>query len=994
MTRLIGAAFSRERLMAMLLTVLLGVGVLSYAAIPKESFPDIPIPTIYVVATLDGVSPQDSERLLVEPLETELAGIAGLTDISARAGEGYGSVTLEFVPGFDSEQAYRNVSEAVDRAQQDMPPGIDDPVIEEINTALFPIMTILLSGDLPERALNQAADEIQDALEAQSGVLEADIIGARDEVVEIVLDPVALESYHITFDEVIGQFSANNQLVAAGAIEGEAGRLVLKVPGLIESADDVLDQPVLVSGSTVVRLADIAGVRNTFEDPTGFARVDGQPALAIEVTKRIGANIIFTANDVRDAIELARETLPEGLSITYFLDESETIRTMLSDLEANVIAAVILVMLVVVLVLGGRSALLVGIAIPGAFLAGVTAIWAMGFTMNNVVLFALILVVGMLVDGAIITTELADRKLSEGADPRAAYQHAATRMAWPIIASTATTLCVFVPLLFWEGLIGEFMKFLPITVMLTLGASVLMALVFIPIVGGLIGKQRPQTARSKKALYAAETGDPRTLSGFTGRYARILHWAILHPAASLLTALAMFLSSFSVYAQYGAGIAFFPAVDPEIIQVDVLSHDALSLRERDALLLEIEARFRGRDEVETLYARVANDPQSAQDIIGTVQLNLIDWQLRRSAFEIAEDLRADVADIAGIRIDVQAQADGPVQGKPIQIEVISRDPVAQDEAVAIVVREMEYIGGFADVTDNRPFPGVEWEIDVDRTRAAEFGANVALVGQAVQLLTQGITVADYRPASTDTPVDIRVRFPATSRTFEDLQSLQVQTAQGLIPIANFTTIRPAPRSGTINRLNRFRVMTIAANVQQDRLVDEQTARLVAALERRDFPEGTSWQIAGEAEEQQEAMTFLLGAFAAAIFGMFAILLLQFNSFKQALVVMSAIVFSIAGVLLGLVITGRPFGVVMVGIGIIALAGIVVNNNIVFIDTYNELRRAGMSVREAALRTGTQRMRPVLLTSVTTALGLMPMVFGMNINFFTRSVTFGAPSTQW
>jgi len=994
MNALIQAAFSRSRVVVMALLMILTVGAYAYVSIPKESSPEIPIPIFYVSTVLDGISPQDAERLLVEPLETELSAITGLKQMTSNAGEGYASVQLEFEPGFDSEAALDKVKEGVDRAQPDLPEDATDPTVTEINTALFPILTVILSGPVPERTLNTLSEDLSDRIEGLQGVLEVDVGGARTELLEVLIDPTVFETYNISFEELIGQINRNNRLIAAGAIENGAGRIVLKVPGLIEDVKDVMALPVKVRGDTVVTFADVATIRRTFEDPTGFARIDGQPALALEIKKRSGSNIIETVAAVRALIEEASADWPENVTVDYMQDESEQVETMLSDLEANVIAAVILVMIVIVWALGIRSALLVGLAIPGAFLAGVTALLVMGYTMNLVVLFSLILVVGMLVDGAIVTTELADRRLQEGDTPKAAYRFAAERMAWPIIASTATTLSVFFPLLFWTGTVGEFMKFLPITVILTLTASLFMALVFIPVVGGLIGKKPPQSAAAKQALYAAENGDPRTLGGFTGSYVRVLQFAILRPWATLIMAVTFLLASFGAYGQFGNGISFFPSVEPDFAQVQVRARDNFSIFEKDALVRQVEERLFDYDEIASVYARSGGGNQDAADLIGTIQIEFTEWDTRRTAAEIGEDIRIDMATIPGINVQVQTASSGPSAGKPINLRVRSSNPDAQAAAVESIRLAMDRIGGFTDVTDTRPLPGVEWRLAVNRSEAARFGADISTLGQAVQLLTRGITVADYRPDDADGSVDINVRFPSQERTLEELQSLRVPTSAGLVPISNFVTFEPAPRSGTITRVDQRRVITIEANVAPNVLVNDQVVALQAAIVGMDLPSGVEASFAGEAQDQQDSMIFLVGAFATAIFLMFVILVVQFNSFYQAFVVMSAIVFSVTGVLFGLILTGRPFGVVMGGIGVIALAGIVVNNNIVLIDTYNDLKKTGLSPLEAALRTGAQRLRPVVLTSVTTALGLLPMVIGVNLNFFTREIVYGAPSTQW
>jgi len=994
MNALIDAAFSRGRVVILGLVMILLVGAYAYVGIPKESSPEIPIPTLYVSTTLEGISPEDSERLLVEPLETELSAITGLKQITSNGAEGHASVQLEFEPGFDSDEALDKVREGVDRAKSDLPEDATDPVVTEINTALFPILTAILSGPVPERTLNRISEELKDAIEGLSGVLEVDVGGERSELLEVLIDPTVFETYNISFEELISQINRNNRLIAAGAIESGAGRLVLKVPGLIEDVEDVMSLPIKVRGDTVVTFADVATIRRTFKDPTGFARIDGQPALALEIKKRSGANIIETVAAVRELIDEMRTEWPDSITVKYTQDESEQVQSMLSDLEANVIAAVILVMIVIVWALGVRSALLVGLAIPGAFLAGVTALWVMGYTMNLVVLFSLILVVGMLVDGAIVTTELADRRLQEGHSPRAAYAHAAKRMSWPIIASTATTLSVFFPLLFWTGTVGEFMKFLPITVILTLTASLFMALVFIPVVGGIIGKRPPQSAKDKATLYAAEQGDPRDLKGFTGGYVKLLQFAILRPWMTLILAISMLMGGFTAYAQFGNGITFFPEVEPDFAQVQVRARDNFSIYEQDELVRQVEQRLFEYDEIASVYARTGGGNRDSADLIGTIQVEFTEWDERRTAAMIGEDIRTEMAAIPGIDVQVQTASNGPTGGKPVNLRIKAHDSEVQQQVVNQIREKMSDIGGFTDVTDSRPLPGVEWRIAVNRSEAARFGADISTLGQAVQLLTRGITVADYRPDDAEGSIDINVRFPSDERTLEELQSLRVPTSAGLVPISNFVTFEPSPRTGTITRVDQERVVTVEANVAPGVLVNDQTVALRSAIDAMDLPPGVEASFAGEAEDQQESMIFLAGAFITAIFLMFVILVIQFNTFYQAFVVMSAIVFSIAGVLFGLLVTGRPFGVVMGGIGVIALAGIVVNNNIVLIDTYNDLKKTGLSPLEAALRTGAQRLRPVVLTSVTTALGLMPMVIGLNINFFTREIVYGAPSTQW
>ncbi|MFS4583614.1 efflux RND transporter permease subunit [Phaeobacter sp. C3_T13_0] len=986
--------FARSRAVILIFAALLCGGVYAYVGIPKESNPEIPIPFVYVSTSLSGISPRDSERLLVKPLETALAGLGDLKEMNGHAYEGYASVSLEFDAGADIAEALDKVRVAVDQAGSDLPEDATEPVVIEINTALFPVLTTVLSGPVPERSLNRMARELKERLEAVTGILEVDIGGGRSDLLEVLIDPVAFATYGLSFETLVSQINRNNAMIAAGAIDGAAGRFVLKVPGLIDGASDLMRMPVKVQDGAVVTLGDIAMVRRRFEDPRSFARINGQPALTLDITKRSGANIIETVAAAKAVIALAKQDWPESVKTDYLLDESREVETMLGDLEANVIAAIVLVMLVVVYAMGLRPALLVGLSIPGAFLTGVAVLWGMGITMNIVVLFSLILVVGMLVDGAIVTTELADRHLQTGATPSGAYRAAAERMAGPLVSSTATTLSVFLPLLFWTGTTGEFMKFLPITVIVTLAASLVMALVFIPVLGGVIAKRSPQTAAAKRALHAAEYGDPRLGRGLAGMYARGLQRALLFPGTTVLLSVSLLLGTFGLYTKFGAGLTFFPDIEPEFMQVQLRARDNFSIHERDALVRQVEDKLLQTGGISSVYAVSSFGDGDDLDLIGTIQLELDPWDQRPPASEIGAGIRADVADLPGVEVRVETDDDGPSSNKPLDLHITARDP-AVAEATVVQIREiMNRIGGFTDVADSRALPGVEWRIEIDRAEAARYGADLNLLGQAVQLLTHGVTITTFRPDDVSGSVDVRVRFPASDRSFDGLRGLRVPTSSGLVPIANFTRFAPVPRSGFIERRDQLRVLTLSANVASGLLVDAQIDSLRRALETGNLPDGVSWRFKGEAEEQDDAMQFLILAFIAAVVLMAVILIAQFNSFYQAAVVMSAIIFSIAGVLLGLMVAGRPFGVVMGGIGVIALAGIVVNTNIVLIDTYNAQRRAGQSPCEAALRSGALRLRPVVLTALTTVLGLMPMVLGMKLDLVAGSMVFGAPSSQW
>ena len=985
---LINAAVDRTRTTMMILVFLFISGLIAFNTIPKESQPDVAIPIIYVSMTYDGISPEDGERLLVRPMEKELKSIEGIKEMRAVSGEGHASVTLEFDAGFDADQALLDVREKVDAAKSKLPAETDEPQIHEVNVALFPVLSLALSGDVPERVVRRIARDLKDNIEGLSGVLEVDIGGDREELMEVIVDPQALESYNIDYYELLRTIDFNNRLVAAGAIDTDNGRQVLKVPGVIDNVEDMLNMPVKVVGDQVVTFQDIASVRSTFKDPEGFARVGGKPAMVLEVKKKVGANIIETIEEVQALVTEHQKLWPQGLEHSYIMDQSTQVKTMLDDLLNNVMTGIVLVMIIILGAMGLRSSLLVGLAIPGSFLAGILVLNMIGFTLNIVVLFSLILVVGMLVDGAIVVIELADRRMKQGISPKESFAYASRRMAWPVIAATLTTLVVFMPLVFWPGVVGQFMKYLPITVLFCLTASLLMALVFMPVLGGVISRS--------KGVQSVTDEDELPDTTFNKKYRSVLAKLLNHPGKTLGATLLLIVGTYMAYFQLGKGVEFFPSTEPESALVNIHARGDLSIAEKDALLFQVERRLLDFKELKSVYGRSFNKPggETAEDVIGTIQFQFVDWQERRPAQEILQNMRDVTKDIAGVQLEFKKADDGPVQGKPFKLLVSGLDNKNIYATVAKIRQTMEEMGGFEAIEDNRPLPGIEWRLNVNREEAGRYGANISVIGNAVQMVTNGIKAAEFRPDTSDDEVDIRIRFPREQRSLDQLLQLKINTIQGLVPLSNFVTLEPANKTSTVNRVDSRRVVTIQAEPAPGYLLNDLVIQMGEKLKAEQFPLNIRFKFKGEQEQQEETGAFLGSAFLIAIFLMALILVTQFNSFYQTMLVLSAIVFSTAGVLLGLLVTGQTFGIVMVGVGIIALAGIVVNNNIVLIDCYNDLRRKGHRPYDAALITGSLRLRPVLLTAVTTVLGLMPMVLAMNIDLVGRNISFGAPSTQW
>ena len=982
MRAIIDGAFSRPGAIVLMLLIIVATGISSTISIPKEANPDVEIPVAYASVRYSGISPSDAEKLLVKPLEKQLQSVAGLDKMTGVATEGYASVTLEFLAGEDIDLVLEDVRKAVDDAKPDLPANADEPKVTEISLGLFPILTAALYGNIDERTLVFAARDIKDRLEAIDGVLEVDIGGDREEVVEILIDALAIESYGLDPATVIGLVSANNQLVTAGAIDTGAGRLVVKVPGVIESLDELINMPIKIADGTTIHFSDIATVRRAFQDADGWSRVNGQSSVVLDVKKRVGANILEVVAAARAIIDEGAKQIPGDVKTSYLFDDSKTVRTLLGDLTNNVIAAVIIVMIVVVASLGLRNATLVGVAIPGSFLIGITVLSYLGVTMNIIVLFSLILVAGMLVDGVIVTTEYADRRISQSANRLTAYRDGAVRMAWPIIASTITTLMVFLPLLFWPGIVGGFMKYLPITVICVLTASLFMALVFVPVLGGMIGKKSPDKGAKRRSA-------PRS-------YRWILKKAIRFPSLVVVAVAGFMTFSFGVYFSAGLGVSFFPDIEPEQAVVQILARGDLAAEEKDNLVQQAEDRILDIEGVTAKYAKSGPaGEQDANDSIGFIRTVFDDWQTRQKANVLIEDMRTRLDGLAGVDVSITAQQGGPGGGMPIHVEIFNNDLDVAAKATAQIIALMQDMGGFVDITDSRPLPGIEWTVQIDRDEAARHGVSIDSIGSMVKLITKGIDISDYRPDDSDDEIDITLRFQRGQRNLDRLEELRVPTANGnYVPLSVFAELVPQPKGGDIQRKNGQRFYFIDADVEEGLLPATMIESLQTEIEKAQIIGNSKVEFGGESEDIAETQAFLGSSFALSMCLMILVLMIQFNSAWQTIVTMSAIILSSGGVFLGLWIMDRPFGVVMSGLGIIALAGVVVNNNIVLIDTFNEFRKKGYGAREAAFHAGLARFRPVVLTAVTTILGLMPMVFELTIQFADRSILVGAPSSQW
>ena len=982
MQNFINAFFSRPYAVLLALIIIALFGTSSFIQMPKEATPDIDIPMAYISVGYEGISPTDAEKLLAKPLEKHLRTIAGLDKMTSASAEGYSSVTLEFDAGENIDLILDDVREAVDAAKPDLPNDADEPKIFEINISMFPVLTAALYGPVPYPILVKSARDLKDQLESLQGVLEVDIGGDREEIIEIIIDASSMEAYGLSPNNILRIVSSNSQLVTAGSMEQSGGSFLLKVPAVVESLEELSNMPIKIGEDTSIKFSDIATIRRTFKDPEGYSRVNGEATVVLEVKKRIGSNLIEISDAAKLTIKNHLENKNQDIKASFLHDESKNVRNILSELGNNVIAAILIVMIMILATLGFRNAVLVGIAIPGSFLLGFIILNMLGITLNIIVLFSLILVAGLLVDAVIVTTEYADTRLAKGINKFQAYRDGASRMFWPITSSTATTLMVFLPLLFWPGIVGQFMKYLPITMIFVLSSSLLMALIFVPVIGSLVGKMPRKNFYSKPAA-------PKL-------YRTILKFAIKRPSTVMFLIFTVIGISFYTYYQAGLGVSFFPDIEPEKAKVQVSSRGDFSSLEKDKIVLSAENALRKPEGVNIVYARSKkpenNDPR---DSIGNITTFFSNWQEREPASVIIENMRNLVKDVPGAKINVIVDQEGPGGGKPIDIEIIGSDLEKLSQAIQNILEKMEKIGGFIDITDSRPLPGTEWMLITDRQAANQYGVSVSSIGTMIKLLTKGVRLSDYRPDDIDDELDVLLRFKNSQRNLARLEDLKIPSANGdYIPMSIFAKLEPKPKNGEVQRIDGNRFMSINADVKEGLLPAKLIEQLKLELEKSPLDKDISVEFGGEDEDIAETQAFLGQAFGLSLLLMIMILMIQFNSFWQTFVTMSAIILSIGGVLLGLWITGRPFGIVMSGLGIISLAGIVVNNNIILIDTYNEIRKRGYSPPHAAFRSGLLRFRPVMLTAITTILGLLPMVFELTIKFADREVLIGAPSSQW
>ncbi len=1022
------------------LTILLIIfGVYSYRELPRESDPDITIPNVFVSTNYRGVSPADMETAVTIEIEKKLKGLDGLKKIQSVSSEGSSSINIEFVTGTDISKALQDVKDKVDEAMGDLPSDLDeDPSVFEVNFSQMPIVVFSISGTCGLPCLKKIADDLEDDIEAITGVLEAEVTGGLEREIRVEVAPEKLAYYGLTIGSFQDAVKSENQNTSGGNIRLGAGRYQLRVPGEFKTPEEIYGLILATHNGEPVYLKDVATVVDGFKEENSRSRLDGRSAVNITVKKRSGENIIAISKQIDAIVEKHQPFWPSGTEITKVMDKSRDIELMVADLENNILSGLALVLIVIFFVMGIRNALLVSMAIPLSMLLSFTILQVMGVTLNMVVLFSLTLALGMLVDNAIVIVENIYRFMEQGAGRIEAAMKATAEVAYPVIGSTVTTLAAFSPMLFWPGIMGDFMGFLPLTLIVTLSSSLFVALVINPALASLFMKVKTTDNQPKRSLeeISRAVEQPIVIRGFLLKnYTRFLSSALDMPFTVIATAFCVLILLFQCWLLViglEKPVEFFPDTDPKGIYLNMDVPEGADLDYIDTIIKRMELALAGYESSRTdlspieALAGKKHTKATGEEFYGPsdmgnikniymkgvlsstggsvfdantpnhVGVRFVEMNERlRNTHETVDDIRERVKNIPGAKITLAMEAEGPPTGAPINIEIAGDNFAVLGEIAKGIKDILDKVPHVKDVRDNyvEGIPSVQ--VNVDRQKAALFGLSTDGIGFALKSAYNGLEVSSYREGSDD--YDITVQLGQKDRNVVDvLHELMLPTPSGqLVPLSTIATVSFTGALGDINRINNERVVTVKANVDETKIpgpvAREQAAKILADLA---LPPGYKITFTGEHEFQQESEEFLSKAFAVALLLIFLVLVSMFNSITQPFIIMTSVILSLGGAFLGLTLFRSPFGIIMTGVGVISLAGVVVNNAIVLIDYTNKLRERGFALRDAVISAGATRLRPVLLTAVTTILGLIPMVSGVSFDFHIMAISWVSESSQW
>ena len=978
-------AVKNRTTVAVLGLIIILLGGYSYLSLPREAFPDIPIPFILISTVYEGVSPEDVETAITMKIEKELTGIRGVKEVTSNSAEGMSMISVEFTPDVPPDVALQRVRDRVDMA--DLPQEIEDPVIKEISFDEFPIMQISISGDVSPVQLKEIADKVQDAIETLPGVLKVEVLGALEREIRLEMDPDRIAQYGLTIPEIMALIPSENVNISAGSLETSGTKFNVRVPAEFVTPEEVDHLLIATRDGKPMYLADVARVRDAFKDRTSYSRLNGIENVTLSVQKRAGANIVQISDLLKAVVAKAQQQVPSAVKFDITYDMSKYIRSMVADLENNMGSGLVLVVGVLLLFLGWRSSMIVSLIIPFSMLGSFFIIQALGYTLNMIVLFSLILALGMLVDTAIVIVENIYRHMQLGVPRMQAAIIGTREVAWPVTSSTLTNVASFIPMMFWPGIMGDFMKYLPLTVTIVLLTSLFVALVFNP------------TFCANFAVATLRTGPQ---GRFIRGYRRVQHAAIAMPGLTLFVSFFLLVAMVFLYVKRGNGVEFFPQGDPERAMIDIRAPQGTNIRETDRIARLIEERIKPWDPyIEYLITNVGASgggfnlvASTGGPHLGGMTLVFYDYAVReKPSMEVIAGIRRALADIAGAEIRVEREKDGPPTGAPVTVRIVGEDFKVLETLSRQAQDKIAGVPGLVNLRSDLEATRPELTFIVDRQRAMLLNVNTATVGNFLKTSIFGTKVGTYRQFNDE--YDITVRLPVEHRVnIDDLYHLLVPNLAGnAVPLSSLGRFEYRGGFGTINRVNQKRVVTLTADAE-GRLSTDVLADVQKQLNKLSLTPGYEIRYAGEREEQEKAQAFLGRAFVIAILMIVLILVAQFNSLLVPVIIMSTVVLSLVGVMLGLVVCGLPFGIIMTGIAVISLAGIVVNNGIVLLDFARQLQNQGMGLVEATVEAGVTRLRPVLLSAATNFVGLIPMAIGVSYDFHTLSWATKSESTQW
>jgi multidrug efflux pump len=1033
-------AVKKSTTVSVLALVLIIFGVYCYKVLPRESDPDITIPNVFISTDYRGVSPTDIETAITIEIEKKLKGLDGLKKIQSVSSEGHSAINVEFVTGTDIDKAVQDVKDKVDAAKSSLPGDLeDDPSVYEVNFSEMPIVIYSLSGTCGLPRLKELADDLKDEIEGVPGVLEAEVTGGLEREIRVEVFPEKLAYYGLSIASFQNAVKSENTNTSGGNIRLGKGRFQLRVPGEFKTPEEIYGLVLTTHNGEPVYLKDVARVVDGFKEATSISRLDGREAVNISVKKRSGENIIGISKAVDRILDREKGAWPSGTEITKVLNKAKDIDIMVADLENNILTGLVLVLIVIFLAMGIRNAILVSLAIPFSMLLSFIVLYLMGITLNMVVLFSLTLALGMLVDNAIVIIENCYRFMEQGAGRVEAVMKATSEVAWPVIGSTLTTLAAFAPMLFWPGIMGEFMSYLPLTLIITLTSSLFVALVINPAMASLFMKVKSPVVGEARSMaeIARAVERPAEVRGWlmTG-YQRLLTSALDKPYTVIGTGfcvLMLMVQAWLLTVGLEKPTEFMPNIDPKGMYVNIDVPEGADLDYIDKIIQRVERsiagitdtdartgplqalapkqyttpdgeRYSGPSDLKNIRNVYMNGVVSAAGGASAFSANtpnhvgvrFIDLEDRgRSTQDTVADIRQRIKNIPGGKITIASEEEGPPTGAPINIEIAGDNFAVLGQIAKQVKDILARQPHVEDVRDDyvEGIPSVQ--VLVDRQKAALFGLSTDLIGFALKSAYNGLEVSSFREGDND--YDITVQLAESDRKVVDiLHELMLPTPSGqMVPLSTVARITFAGSIGDINRINNERVVTVKANVDEARIPGP-VARAQAAQLLKSFPlpPGYKMTFTGEFEFQKESQDFLAKAFLVALLLIFLILVSMFNSVSQPFIIMTSVILSLGGAFLGLALFKSPFGIIMTGVGVISLAGVVVNNAIVLIDYTNRLRERGFAVREAVIAAGATRLRPVLLTAITTILGLIPMITGISFDFHEGAVSWVSESSQW